>query len=955
MKAGKKEEGRRDLVEAGKKRLSTLQERSRKSIYASPLPYWADQVLLQIALAATLSGATPDYEFVVQAQAVLGRSVETGPDVALATQAIQRSDERKRIAQSLRTIEYQQMDWERSRMADLVKRLASPERRDSDVVSKSRLQILDNGNEFIRHRQRLRAALLGDGNEGVDSVAHLATLKGLLLPDEALVFHAPILGAVGKVCIRADRTLSTLQAVDWPAVARDARLLRAALTATHPASIEADSQFPAVEAVRLGKLLFGGLEKCLRSSRRVYVVATAGDLGLVPPAVLLTEMPPVMGSGFDLRAAHWMIRDHSFVRTTSLDAFVATKRLSKRKRATLDYLGVGDPALATRRAAGSSGGQSALAELPETSEELKRVAGLFKASKTRILRRQRASEEAFRLQPLSEFDVIHFATHGLVREEEPGLREPSLVLTPNPAGDPFDDGLLTSSQIAALPLRARLVVLSACNSARYDASIIDSGIQGLSTSFAVAGVPSMIASLWPIESALTRDLIVATFRAARSGNVAIADALAIAVRKHLERPGPRPLLHPRFWAALVVLGDGSMTLNSPAEAPRRDLGAFVPVNSSNGDDILSAAALDGDFITSTIGAWNGKRSPSLVRRQTAGGIVKWEVEDGEIGAGPVAAAQQTVYAGGYLSFPDGAFVKSVPVLRGLNADGKVLWSHEIPSGPKSALLWGLAVDATQSALALVGPPLGDKTGAAFSLSRIDRSGTEVAHMAIAVQGEARFGQSGSFAVNKDTGLAAISRNARPKEGAWGVNWLGMSRICWQSEAEIILVDLSRFKEERRSRIDEVRVESALAVNDGWILVGDVRDECGLAAHAAAYKVNSDGTVVQLWRDASPFDTFASGVREVDGGIQIVGYAKRSVAIREETPSLAVPDFGSKRSGDEAYISGELFSVHLSERGVEQRRDFAGAGFPIIPRGMASAKDRSAIFGSIGSRALWMAF
>ena len=72
-------------------------------------------------------------------------------------------------------------------------------------------------------------------------------------------------------------------------------------------------------------------------------MATAGDLGLVPPAVLSTEMPPVMGAGFDLRAAHWMIRDHSFVRTTSIDAFVATKRLSKRKRGTLDYLGVGDP------------------------------------------------------------------------------------------------------------------------------------------------------------------------------------------------------------------------------------------------------------------------------------------------------------------------------------------------------------------------------------------------------------------------------------------------------------------------------------------------------------------------------------------------------------------------------------------------------------------------------------
>ena len=253
-------------------------------------------------------------------------------------------------------------------------------------------------------------------------------------------------------------------------------------------------------------------------------------------------------------------------------------------------------------------------QLPETSEEVERVASLFAKPKARLLRREAATEEAFRLQPLSEFDVIHLATHGLVTQELPGLREPSLVFTPDPKGDAFNDGLLTASQIAALPLRARLVVLSACNSARYEPSIIDSGIQGLATSFAIAGVPSMIAALWPIESALTRDLIVDVFRTARGGNVAIADALAIAVRRHLEGPAPRPLLHPRFWAALVVLGDGSITLDAGAAASPRNLGPFAAVNPSEDGEILSGAPLDDDFATSTIGAWNGKRSPSLIRR-----------------------------------------------------------------------------------------------------------------------------------------------------------------------------------------------------------------------------------------------------------------------------------------------------------------------------------------------------
>jgi CHAT domain-containing protein len=633
----------------------------------------------------------------------------------------------------------------------------------------------------------------------------------------------------------------------------------------------------------------------------------------------------------------------------------------------LDYLGVGDPVLAQRSAALPSGGQFAargsvpvqsgalttLPELPETSEELERVASQFDASKARILRRDGATEEAFRLQPLSEFDVIHFATHGLIREEQPGLREPALILTPNPDGDALNDGLLTSSQIAALPLRTRLVILSACNSARYQPSVIDSGIQGLSTSFAIAGVPSMIASLWPIESALTRDLMVTTFQAARGGDVAIADALAMAVRKHLDGPAPRPLLHPRFWAALVVVGDGAMALNTPVAGAPRDLGPFTPVDDTDGDEFLSAAAIDGDFITSAVGNW--PRSPSLVRRRTPDGTTRWEVNDGEIGAGPIAAAHDIIYAGGFRTFTDGALARNVPILRALSPDGAVLWSRQIANGPDSTFVMGLAAATDRSALALVGPRGGEKLGAVFALARIDKSGTEVARLPLAIIGDTRVRLSGHLAVNKDAGLAVVSRSAHLTQRTKGFDWLGRPQFCWEGDAaEIFLVDLSRLKEERRLSIDRFRAHGALAFGDGWVLVGETRDECNLDKHAAAYRVNADGSVVPLWRDASPFDTFGSGVRSVDGVLEIVGYTKRSVAIREERTAFAMPDFSRTRWGEEPYISGEIFSVRLSQQGAEERRDFVAAGFPLAPIGMVSTDDRSAIYGTVTSRALWMA-
>jgi CHAT domain-containing protein len=720
----------------------------------------------------------------------------------------------------------------------------------------------------------------------------------------------------------------------------------------------------------MGKILFDGLEECLRPSRRVYLVPPSA-LDQVPPAALLSEVPPRLGSGFDLRSAHWLIRDHSFVRTTSINAFVATKRLSKNKRASLDYLGVGDPVLAPHSTSMLSGGEFAargsvpvqsgalnsLPELPETSEELERVASVFDKSKVRLLRREAASEEQLRLQPLSEFDVLHIATHGLVREEQPGLQEPLLVLTPNPEGDSFDDGLLTSSQIAVLPLKARLVILSACNSARYAPSIVDTGIQGLSTSFALAGVPSMIASLWPIESSLTRDLIVGVFQVARGGgNVAIADALAIAVRKHLDGPTPRPLLHPRFWAALVALGDGAMTLSSPAETAPRDLGPFDAVNSAKGEEILSATSLDMDFATST-GDGTGKRFASLIRRQAIDGTKEWEIKDQEIGAGPITASKQVIYAAGYLSLSKDASIVNGPILRALRPDGKVLWSHRLPNESDGAKVMGLAVAPDQSALALVGPIAGQKNGSDFSLIRVDIAGLEVARRRISLPGNAQSRYSGYLRVDSTAGLAVINRDAQRTSGADSstLNALGLAESCWEGDAaDIAFIDMTGLEERKRVRIDRFRATDAVVVSDGWILVGDAKKNCDLERHAVAYKVKKDGSVEQFWHDASPFETSGRGIRRTGDSVEIVGYAKRSVAIREEIPGPSTLDFNSMRGGDEAYASGEVFSVHLSEKGVEERRDFVGAGFPIVPLGMTSTRDHSAVFGTIGSRPFWMA-
>ena len=346
----------------------------------------------------------------------------------------------------------------------------------------------------------------------------------------------------------------------------------------------------------------------------------------------------------------------------------------------------------------------------------------------------------------------------MIREELPGLAEPSLVFTPRPGSDVLNDGLLTASQIAALPLRARLVVLSACNSARYQPSVIDSGIQGLSTSFAIAGVPSMIAALWPIESALARDLIIDTFRTARGGNVAIADALAMAVRRHLDGPTPRPLLHPRFWAALVMLGDGSVGLK---HLPRRPNANSVRLPTSIRPNARrSSRRLLWTLISFHRRLASGREDVRIAdpargrrRRRQMGGQGSADRRR------PGRCGQADDLRGRISSQSAGASTVIVPVLRGLKPDGKLLWTERLPNTPVDSAVMGLAIAPDQSAVALVGPVVRQKAETDFSLIRVDGNGREIARKSLSL---AVYGQGFNFGYLRfDGAVRPCSRQSRP--------------------------------------------------------------------------------------------------------------------------------------------------------------------------------------------------
>lgn len=201
----------------------------------------------------------------------------------------------------------------------------------------------------------------------------------------------------------------------------------------------------------------------------------------------------------------------------------------------------------------------ALPFLPGAQRELDALARRF-GDQALVLSGADATEPAVRaaLQAHSPRYLL-FATHGLLPSRLSGGSEPGLVFTP-PEGEPQgagDDGYLSMSEIAQLPLSADLVVITACD-AWAGESADGRALTGLARSFFLAGASSLVVTLWPIEDQAAARLSGALF--ARIGDLPPSEALRQAMLSVRDDPSGR-FAHPRDWAPYMLTGGRA------AEAP----------------------------------------------------------------------------------------------------------------------------------------------------------------------------------------------------------------------------------------------------------------------------------------------------------------------------------------------------------------------------------------------------
>jgi CHAT domain-containing protein len=226
-----------------------------------------------------------------------------------------------------------------------------------------------------------------------------------------------------------------------------------------------------------------------------------------------------------------------------------------------------------------------LPQLPESKSEVEQIARRFRS--TTVLTEERATKaEVRRLVQngtISQFRVIHWATHAFVDAEHPELS--ALVLSGTPRSDsttPQDaeERLLRAGEIQVeWKLNADLVTLSACETALgrmlnpihdgYRASplqVASEGYWGLSQAFLIAGASSVLASLWKVDDHAT-SLFMSRFYEewigpGNGGQFATRKTKSQALRdtrrwlrSYRGERAEEIYAHPYYWAAFVLIGD----------------------------------------------------------------------------------------------------------------------------------------------------------------------------------------------------------------------------------------------------------------------------------------------------------------------------------------------------------------------------------------------------------------
>lgn len=430
----------------------------------------------------------------------------------------------------------------------------------------------------------------------------LAELQKVLRPDEAYLKMLVVGNAVYSMMISPSGAQLWQSGLTAQQLDRDVDMLRETISTTENGS-RVTYPYDARLARSLFDRLFGPAADQIVKTPHLIFEPDGGMLRL-PINLLITaddglaeyenRLLDPAADPFDMRGIAWVGRATRPSTAVSALAF-RNARNSAPSQASRQYLGLGQnlPVVGELPSTGSRSSYGVTMDAqcrwdvtqwsrPISAAELVQASNVVGASNSMVLTGAAFSDSALRQrEDLSDYRIIHFATHGLVTAPIPSCpARPALVTS---FGDQDSDGLLTFQEIFDLKIDADLVILSACDTAA-EASVMatrEAGVtgggghamDGLVRSFIGAGGRSVIASHWPApdDYDATKRLIGGLF-AAPSGK-SVADALWAT---QVDLMDDVQTSHPYYWAGFAIIGDGAQALlRGPNTATPTPAGAGI--------------------------------------------------------------------------------------------------------------------------------------------------------------------------------------------------------------------------------------------------------------------------------------------------------------------------------------------------------------------------------------------
>ncbi|MFN0110373.1 MAG: CHAT domain-containing protein [Blastocatellia bacterium] len=342
-------------------------------------------------------------------------------------------------------------------------------------------------------------------------------LEFTCLPDRLLVWG-----------ISSNQVVHHQQVISLPLLEQKVQTFLQALTEKTPA---ADTQTAALSA-ELYQLLIEPLEPFLDRAETVCIV----------PDKMLFYLP--FAALFSARQQKYLVENYAITTAPSATVFLLCVERARRflTRRVDRLLVVGNPRFDHAK-------YPQLANLAAAENEASEVAKSYLFS--RVLNAEQATEQAVKAE-FKRASILHFATHGVL-----DLRSSSnsrLLLTKPTEGDE-EDGALRAYEIDRMRLsHVRLAVLSACQSG-IERFYRGEGLIGLGRAFLAAGVPTVVASYWPVDSDVTALLMTGFHQQFKTYSASQALRRAQLDLLHHANPQYR---RPYYWAAFSAFGGNTL-------------------------------------------------------------------------------------------------------------------------------------------------------------------------------------------------------------------------------------------------------------------------------------------------------------------------------------------------------------------------------------------------------------